>query len=241
MNRLINCIAIDDEPFALKIIEGFCAKIPCIRLNKLFNNAIEALQYLKYHKPDIIFLDIKMPDISGIQLAKNLDKFPFVVFITAHSKYAAQSYDLDAVDYLLKPFDFERFFKAIKKARQHLKMQDETSGEEKQLPTISVRVEYKNVKIKIEDIVYLEATGNYVKIFTTTQMYMPQINLKKILEILPDEKFVRVHKSFAVALTEIDFYTTKEISVKQGKIPIGRNYLNTFIRIIDKENNTINT
>lgn len=229
MSRQINCIAVDDEPFALRIIEDFCGKIPSIDLKRTFNNPVEALSYLNNHKPDIIFLDIRMPDISGLELAKRLDTIPFVIFTTAYAEYAVQSYNLDAVDYLLKPFDFERFYKAIEKAKVNLNLHGDLVEDRELEQSITLKIEYKNVRIVVNDILYLESMDNYVKIITPNKTFIPQINLKKILEILPEERFVRVHKSYAVPYLKIDYYTRREISIRQVKIPIGRSYLARFL------------
>ncbi|MGQ1786587.1 MULTISPECIES: LytR/AlgR family response regulator transcription factor [unclassified Saccharicrinis] len=229
--QTITCIAVDDEPFALKIIEDFCRQIPWLNLLKTFNNPVEAFSYLQTHQPDVAFLDIKMPDISGIQLAEQLQELPFVIFTTAFSQYAVKSYNLDAIDYLLKPFDFNRFFKAVLKAQKHMSLNVSASAKN----TISddtylqVKIEYKNVKIKIADILYLESMDNYVKIFTSGKYYMPHQNLKSIHKQLPQNLFLRVHKSYIVSKQHISRYTHKEIHINDVQIPIGRTYLARFV------------
>lgn len=228
---MIKCIAIDDEPFGLKIIENYCSKMPQIHLLSTFNNAMEAIHFLKNQSVDLVFLDIKMPDISGIEIAEQLPNSLFVIFTTAYAEYAVESYKLNAIDYLLKPFDFERFYTAVKKVEKTLAPKKENKIE----TAVTLKIEYKNVNIFIDDIFYLESMDNYVKIHTSKQTYMPQMSLKKALSIILEKtKIVRVHKSYAVVLSKIEFYTHKEITINSSKIPIGRSYLKDFLEEISK-------
>lgn len=227
---MIKCIAIDDEPFGLKIIENYCSKIPHIKLLKTFNNAIEALSFFKTKQVDLIFLDIRMPDISGIDIAQQLSTSSLVIFTTAYAEYAVESYNLNAIDYLLKPFDFDRFYTAVKKVVKTLTPHKETVN--KKEASVTLKIEYKNVSVPINDILHLESMDNYVKIHTNKQMYMPQMSLKKALSILSKAEIIRVHKSYAVAISKIDFYTHKEISINNKKIPIGRSYLKEFLQVV---------
>jgi DNA-binding LytR/AlgR family response regulator len=225
-NPHITCIAIDDEPRALRLIESYCDRIPSLSLLESFNNPIEAYSYLKNNLPDIIFIDINMPEFSGIQLIKNLEKKPLVIFTTAYSKYAVESYSLEAVDYLLKPYDFERFNQAVQKAKKQLSL---TSS--KMIPkvaegdSITVKIDYKSLKIKLQDIIYLEAMDNYVKIFTANKCHIVLRSLKSMLEELPGDQFIQVHKSFVVALSKIDYFMNNRITIGHSEIPIGRVYL----------------
>ncbi len=230
-NRKIKCIAVDDEPFALKIIEDFCARIPSVELLHCFNNPVEAHHYLQIHKPDVVFLDIRMPDISGIKLAETIQELPFVIFTTAHAGYAVKSYNLDAIDYLLKPFDFERFYKAVQKARAHLQLKNTDKLLDNNSEFITVKVDYSNIKINVNDILYIESLDNYIKIYLDDEKkyYMPKMSLKAILALLPQHLFIRVHKSYAVAKNKIVFFSRKQLSVKNVNIPIGRTYLPNFI------------
>ncbi|TKG90790.1 response regulator transcription factor [Puteibacter caeruleilacunae] len=224
----IKCIAVDDEPFALKIIEEFCNQIPSVELTHCFNNPVEANQYLQHHKPDIVFLDIRMPDISGIQLAETIKSLPFIIFTTAHAEYAVKSYSLDAIDYLLKPFDFERFYKAIQKAEKHLRYVNQDIASKAEKDFITVKADYMNIKINIDDILYIESVDNYVKIHVQGKHYMPQLSMKAVLDILPIERFIRVHKSYAVARNKVSFFNNKQLTIDDISIPIGRTYLPGF-------------
>lgn len=225
----IKCIAVDDEPFALKIIDDFCEKIPFLELVKTFNNPYEAFVYLKNNKPDLIFLDIKMPEISGIQIAKNIKKLPPIIFTTAHSKYAIDSYNLDAVDYLLKPFDFDRFSKAINKAKKYLEIEKRNTISQAQDHSVIIKVEYKNVKVFLSEILYIESMDNYIKIHTSKKYHLTQQSLKSILSLLPTESFCRVHKSYIVHIAKISHFTHQKITIGDIVIPIGRAYLSNFV------------
>ena len=229
INRRISCIAIDDEPRALKLIEHYCFQIPSVHLLKCFNNPVEALSYLKHNSPDVVFVDINMPEFSGIQLVKNLEKKPLIVFTTAHNHYAVESYELDAIDYLLKPFDFERFKLSVDKIQKHLSLKTNTNitSPIDEL-TITVMIEYKNVVIKLNDILYIESMDNYIKIHTIDTCHIVLRSLKSILEDLPKSQFVQVHKSFIVSLSKIDFFRKNQITIADSIIPIGRVFLNSF-------------
>lgn len=225
----ITCIAIDDEPRALRLIESYCDRIPSLSLLESFNNPIEAYSYLKNNLPDIIFIDINMPEFSGIQLIKNLEKKPLVIFTTAYSKYAVESYSLEAIDYLLKPYEFERFNQAVQKARKQLNLMGSRAIPEAAVgDSITVKIDYKNLKIKLQDITHIEAMDNYVKIFTDSKCHIVLRSLKSMIEELPCDQFIQVHKSFVVSLSKIDYFMNNRIAIGHYEIPIGRVYLNKF-------------
>ncbi|MBI9033342.1 MAG: response regulator transcription factor [Bacteroidales bacterium] len=228
----LKCIVIDDEPFAIKMIEDYCSKVPFLDLKASFNNPFEALTYLSYQKPDLIFLDIQMPEISGIQLAKKTENGPLIIFTTAHSKYAVDSYDLNAIDYLLKPFDFNRFFKAVQKAKEQIELREAKKTDDADSESIVIKVEYKNVKIRLDDILYIEALDNYIRVNTTDKKYLCLQNLKSISGILPSNKFLRIHKSYIVSLSKISHFTKDQINIDQISIPVGRTYADNFISIM---------
>ncbi|MCB0650308.1 MAG: response regulator transcription factor [Saprospiraceae bacterium] len=224
----ITCIAVDDEPIALEIIKEYCSKIPSLELIKVFDNPFEAIAFLEVHKPELVFFDINMPEMTGIQLVGRIKDCPPVIFTTAYSKFAVESYNLDAIDYLLKPFDFDRFYKSVQKAKKFLEADKDKvlSADE---AFIIVKVEYKNVKIPISEITYLEAMDNYVKIHVGNTYHMTQQSLKKLLNQLPGEQFCRVHKSFVVPFSKINFFTSTEITLGKVKIPVGRTYQKDFM------------
>ena len=228
MKKRLSCIAIDDEPFALALIEDFCEKIPTIDLIAVYDNPFEALQYLQYNKPDFVLIDIKMPELSCIQLIKQIADFPPVIFTTAHSKYAVESYNLNAIDYLLKPFDFDRFYKAITKVEKYLNLANLAPTNAEESAFLLVKVEYKNVKILRSQILFIEAMDNYIKIHTAERFYLTQQSMKSILQDLPDNQFCRVHKSFIVSLLKINHFSHKNITIGAHTIPIGRTFQKRF-------------
>ncbi|MFK7979661.1 MAG: LytR/AlgR family response regulator transcription factor [Saprospiraceae bacterium] len=228
IKKKLSCIAIDDEPFALALIEDFCEKIPPINLIEAYDNPFEALQYLQYNKPDFVLIDIKMPELSGIQLIKQIVDCPPIIFTTAYSKYAVESYNLNAIDYLLKPFDFDRFYKAITKVEKHINSTNPVPINEDESAFLLVKIDYKNVKILHAQILFIEAMDNYVKIHTAERFYLTQQSMKSILQRLPDNQFCRVHKSYIVALSKINHFSHKNITIGTHTIPIGRTFQERF-------------
>jgi DNA-binding LytR/AlgR family response regulator len=224
----IKCIAIDDEQFALSILEKFCKETPDLDLAATFSDPYEAKIYLKSHTPDLIFLDIQMPDISGIQIAKEVQNKPIVIFTTAHSRYAVDGFNLNALDYLLKPFDFERFLKAVEKAKEKINFQNLSKSLEKN-EFIFIKIEYKSVKIYISDIIYIEALDNYSKIYTAQKTYLTHQNLRKITSHLPKVEFIRTHKSFIVSKSKISRYTREKVILGEKALPVGRVYAENFL------------
>lgn len=221
----LKCIAIDDEPMALEIITSFCQRCGNIEL-LTFNNPVRGMEQVKRSRPDILFLDIEMGDLNGVELARELPPGTLLVFTTAYAEYALDGFELNAVDFLHKPFSFNRFEKAIKKAvelhnLQRLSVQPSFADE-----SITLKAEYKNVQIKLKDILYIESMDNYVRIhLTERQSLMSQTSLKSVQELLPAEKFIRVHKSFIVPVHRIASSTSKEITLYDGtKIPVGRSF-----------------
>jgi len=216
---VITCIAIDDEPLALDLIETFCSKKENIELKKSFAKASDALTYLNKFPIDFIFLDIQMPDISGIDFYRSLHRPTLVIFTTAHSKYAVEGFNLRAVDYLLKPFKFERFEEAIEKATQMISKRNEIED------YLLIRSEYKLFKILYEDIDFIEGLDDYVKIHLTGKKpLLARMNIKGMADKLPATKFIRVHRSFIVPLNRVNFIRNKIIFIKDLEIPIGPSY-----------------
>lgn len=217
----IRCIAVDDEPLALTIISEYARKIPFITLEKGFTNAAEALIYLQTEKPELVFLDIQMPEIKGVDFARMIQWKTAVIFTTAYSQYAIESYNLDAIDYLLKPIPFERFLQAVNKASRYLQTDTNvTPAEEKNF--LFVKSGYKSVKINFDDILYIEGLKEYVTIYTKNQKVLKLDTLKNLEVVLPKNHFIRVHKSYIVNLIHVkaSFGNTLEFNDKQ--IPIGR-------------------
>ena len=243
---MLKCIAIDDEPLALRQLQGYIAKINFLKLEKAFTNAIEAQQYLAGNPIDLIFVDINMPDLSGVEFVRSLVSRPMIIFTTAYSEYAVEGFKLDAIDYLLKPFSFADFSRSAGKAnslyelRHNQRPADASEPVPEALPKdkeyISVKADYKVSLVKISDIVYLESEGEYVRMHladgsTITTLF----RLKNMETALPSEMFMRVHRSYIVNLRAIKAYVKGRIFLSDNEyIPIGENYKEAFQAYIDK-------
>lgn len=239
----MNCIVIDDEPLALDLLIDYIEKIPFLKLEKTFTNPIEGLGYLQENKVDLVFLDVELPFISGIEFVKCLQTKPMVIFTTAYEKYALAGYDLEVTDYLVKPIVFERFLKAVNKAYSQNKLSKKI--EERHIPVpvrenypdyIMVKTGYSTIKVNLSDIQYIEGLKDYIKIFTPEKTILTLNSLKKIQEILPESNFVRVHRSFIVSLSKIDSIQRNRIVIGKTFVPVGENYKNAFKDIITSAN-----
>lgn len=243
---MLKCIAIDDEPLALRQVSAYISKIPYLELVATFNNAIEAQVYLAGQPIDLVFVDINMPDLNGVDFVRSLTHRPMVIFTTAYSEYAIEGFKLDAVDYLLKPFGFADFSRSAAKAHalyelrqnQRPASQKEVSeAEPKDKEYISVKADYKVSLVRIADIVYLESEGEYVRMHladgsTITTLF----RLKNMEAALPADSFMRVHRSYIVNLRAIKAYVKGRIFLNDNDeyIPIGENYKEAFQNYIDK-------
>lgn len=239
----MNCIIVDDEPLALDLLEDYIRQIPFLKLAGKCKNAIETIQLLNKVKVDLLFLDIQMPGINGMQLLQGLDNRPMVVFTTAFREYAVESYNFNAVDYLLKPIVFERFLKAVNKAyaqfnRSNLPdntVESEQKSDETDEEFIFVKSEYKTLKINLDDIVFIEGLKDYVKIYAGAKPVLSLLSLKGLEERLPKKKFIRVHRSFIVAIQRIESIERGIIRIGDSRIPVGENYKEGLQQIIGKK------
>ena len=220
---MIKAIAIDDEPPALKIIERFSKKTAIINLQKTFTQPKEALYYMSAFPVDLLFLDIQMPSVSGIEFLKKSEQKTLIIFTTAYSEYAVTGFNLNAVDFLLKPFSYERFLQAVQKAENIFSTQSQSNFQD---PTcFYVRSNYNLVKIVYDEIEYIEGLDDYIKIHIAGQSsVVTRITMKNILEKLPPNEFIRIHRSFIVPLKKIDFYRKSKVFVAGKELPIGVNY-----------------
>jgi DNA-binding LytR/AlgR family response regulator len=226
---MINCIAIDDEPLALQLINEYCSKISFLKLEKIFTNTDEARTYLQENKVDLLFLDIQMPDINGMQFYKSLNHKPPVIFTTAYKDFAAEGFTVDAVDYLLKPFEYDRFLKACYKANEYLEF---LSTQEMQLNSIFVKVNYEIMKINLKEIELIEALDDYIKIYIKPNAVLTLMTLKSIQEKLPARDFVRVHRSFIVPLARIEKFSKTKLWTAGKEIPIGSSYSQVYDQLL---------
>lgn len=233
----LNCIAIDDEPFALEIMADDIQKVPFLNLVGAFSNPLDAWQLINQGKVDLIFLDIQMPTLTGTQFLRTLSKPPMVIFTTAYQQYALEGYDLDVIDYLLKPIPFERFLKAVNKAHERFRMQPKVKEEKVDEATFFfIHVEYKQIKIYFEEILYIEGLKDYVKIFlkTQTKPLLTRLNLKSIEVKLPVQQFYRVHNSYLVSLSKITSFKKTKLFIEKKEIPIGKKYAESFEQMYHK-------
>jgi len=228
---MINCIAIDDEPLALDLLKTYCSKLDYLNLLKTFTSTSQASAFLKNFPVDLIFLDIQMPDISGIDFCKSLNDPKLIIFTTAFNEYAVEGFNLSAVDYLLKPINFKRFETAVIKSRDYLEyMKNRSSGEEKFL---FVRSRYRLIKISFSEISFIQGLDNYVRIFTDqNKSVISRISMKEIYETLPKNMFVRVHRSFIINITKGISYCNKKIQIENKQIPVGISFENEVKRIL---------
>lgn len=233
----ISCLIVEDEPLARNLITDYVRKVPYLQLVKACSGALEAMEVLRTSSVDLLFLDVQMPELTGISFLKSLQKKPLVVLTTAYSEYALEGYELDITDYLLKPITFERFLKAVDKASQRLTA-PVVAAPEKPVdaapsPFIFVKDGTKLVKINWTDILYVEGLKDYVTIHTRTQKVISLQRLKVLEEQLPAEKFIRVHNSFIVALGAIETVHKDKIQIGQASIPIGDTYKKPFKEFIE--------
>lgn len=219
----LRCYLIDDELPAINILKSYLQKIPDLELVGSHTNALEALSILKEQKVDLLFLDIQMPDITGIEFLQILENPPMVIFTTAYEAYALQGYELDIIDYLVKPIPFPRFIKAVNKA-QKWHTNNATQMETHQEQYLFVKADYQTIKIPLDTILYIEGLKDYVKIYTTEKMVMTRLNLKGISEKLPTDQFIRVHRSFIVAFAKIVAFQKGQIRIGDKQIPVGNTY-----------------
>jgi DNA-binding LytR/AlgR family response regulator len=226
----MKAIAIDDEPIALDIVRSHASKVPFLELKAEFTDAFKALEYLQKESIDLIFLDIKMPDISGIEFFNSLSRKPLVIFTTAYSEHAATSFEMDAVDYLLKPFSLARFIKGCNKAFELYNFRNaaETSDH------LYIKTGYEQLKVFYDDILYLEATGNYVTFTMKDKNILSRSTLIEVINLLPTDKFVRVHRSYLIAINKIDKVERHQVTINNIKIPVSEAYSQNLAAALKK-------
>lgn len=232
---MIKCIAIDDEPLALELVETFCAEVQYLHLDKTFTQTSLAQKYLRQFPVDLIFLDVQMPDMSGIEFFKSLQQECMVIFTTAHAHYAVESYNLNAVDYLLKPLQLPRFIQACDKAKDFYEYLNNKKSDSPNF--LYIRSEYALVKIPYSEILYLETLDDYIKIHQLGKKpILTLMSMKKMMERLPQTEFVRVHRSYIIPLSRIESVRGKSISLGVIDLPIGTSFEKDFFRLYMKDN-----
>ena len=218
----MTCIAIDDEPKALEVIERYCQKISLASLKATFREPLKAIEFLNSEKVDLIFLDINMPDISGMQLLQTLSPRPLIIFTTAYSQYAVESYELNALDYLLKPITFERFLLAINKAAAALSSKNTTGPDED--AAVFIKSGPQTYRVKVSEILYLEKDGNYITVHLKDGNILIRENMGDIFDLIPAADFIRIHKSYVVGIRHISMIEVHQLTINGEKIPIGSTY-----------------
>ena len=233
----IKCIIVDDEPMARDVIRRYIEKIPTLKMLGEFGNAIDATIFLQEQPVDMIFLDIKMPQLSGTEFVRSLRNVPKIIFTTAHKEYAHEGFELDVTDYLLKPIRFDRFLKAVNKAFPQKQQEIETHGtiatEEAKPATsfIYLRVDRKMIKVLLADILYIESDKDYVKIFIENRFIITRQTIASVEAMLSESQFIRIHRSYIVSLSKLKSFTAESVEVGNKELPIGKLYRNNFLKI----------
>jgi len=231
--KKLSCIIVDDEPVARKILQEFVEQLPFLDLQGKFENAGKAEMFLKQNKTDLIFLDIEMPKVSGLEFLQKMNTESMVILTTAFPQYALEGYELDIIDYLLKPFAFNRFLKAVHKARDFYQMKTSTNSP---LPStyIFVKSEKRIEKLELSEILYAESIGNYVSIVTGNKKIIAYITMKSLESQLPTDVFIKVHQSFLVNASKIEAIEGNEIRMGTRSLPISRNYRDSVMKIVQQ-------
>jgi len=220
----IKCIIVEDEPLAAKVLSEYILQVPFLELQGTFKDAILATDFLRDHHTDLIFLDIHLPKLKGMAFLKTLTHPPAVIITTAYHQYAVEGYDLNVTDYLLKPFEFERFLIAVTKVKSAKSGKKEPQESQDLKDFIFLNVQKKKVKILFSEIIYIESQREYIKIVTTKNEYISKLSTHEIESLLPANLFKRIHRSFIVSVSKINSYTAEEVEVNGVSIPIGRGY-----------------
>jgi two-component system LytT family response regulator len=236
-NIMIKCIIVDDEPMARDVVRRYIQKISTLKLMGEFGNAIEATIFLQEQSVDMIFLDIKMPQLSGTEFVRSLRNVPKIIFTTAHKEFAHEGFELDVTDYLLKPIRFDRFLKAVNKAFPQKPQEVETitsAPSEENKPATSfiyLRVDRKMIKVLLTDIVYIESDKDYVKVFTEKGFVITRQTIASVEAMLSDSMFMRVHRSYIVSLNKLRSFTAETVEIGDKELPIGKLYRNNFLKL----------
>ncbi|MEM6344543.1 MAG: LytTR family DNA-binding domain-containing protein [Bacteroidota bacterium] len=238
--RKLTAVAIDDEPLALEVIQRFAAKSEDLELLMAFENPLEAISFLQDNKVDLIYLDIQMPDLTGIQLLDSLVYKPMIVFTTAYSQYAVDSYELGAIDYLLKPVSLDRFLKSVNKAVGFIKAQEALDEKSKEPADIKdymfIKSDTRFFKVNLGEILYVEGMRDYVAVHTPERRIMTLMSMGKMMDKLPETDFMRVHKSYIIGLNHIQLIQNNRVTIDDKEIPISNSYKDTFLAFVERLN-----
>ena len=230
----LKCIIVDDEPPATRILENYIGKVSFLEKTAIFNDALKALEFLNTHSVDVIFLDIQMPQLTGLQLSRIISKEIKVIFTTAYPDFALEGFELNAVDYLLKPIAFERFYQAVSKLNGDSKTEVISNNNSADFIFIKTDGKNKFIKLFLDEILYVESLQNYVCIYTLNQQIITHSSLKNVIESLPERNFVQIHKSYVVALKQIESTDSFSVFVNAKELPIGATFKDAFFERIDQ-------
>jgi DNA-binding LytR/AlgR family response regulator len=226
---------IDDEPMAIDLLRDYVGRVPFLELTGSCRDAVTALEELQARPVDLLFLDIDMPDLTGIQLLKSLPHQPLVIFTTAHAEYAVESYEFQAVDYLLKPIRFERFLKAVGKAQERHRSGAAPRSAEPPAGMIFIKSGTDIHPVDVDDLLYVEGAGNYVSFVTTEKAVLSLMNMTAALELLPERSFVRIHRSYIVAVRHIDLIETDHVRMGDRRLPVGEKFRKNLSRLYHRD------
>ena len=233
---MIRCIALDDNAQALEFTENCMAKIPFLELRKTFDNAFHALEFMDSEPVDLIVTDVEMPVLTGLEFLASLRRRPYIIIVSEQKQYAVDAFNLDAIDYLLKPFSFDRFLKAVNKVREQMRLRTLTHHPVQDVTQersfIFLKSDYKTIRIQVDDILFIEGVKDYVKLHTTDKPILSLLSLRALEQALAPERFVRVHRSYIVALNKIDIIEKNRIKIGQHSITISDMYRDSFLKRI---------
>lgn len=230
----LKAIIVDDEPLAIAVIDGYLSRIPGVEVVATFNDGLPAFEYLQENPVDIVFLDVEMPKLTGIELVRCLYNPPVVIITSANREYAIEGFELDVADYILKPVTFERLLKAFSKAKEYLsKRADNTNQKESEY--LIFKESKKSVRVKLQEILYFESIKDYVKVVTLNRTVITKQSISSLEEMLDKTRFIRVHRSFIVALNHIDTFSTTSLEIGEIEIPIGRLYKEDVIKVLESK------
>jgi len=226
----LSCVIVDDEYLAIRVLEEYARQKGDLTIKATFIKSQEALEFLQSNKVDLLFLDIQMPQLDGFELLKQLPEPPMVIFTTARHDYAVKAFELEVLDYLVKPIPFDRFEKALKRAEEYSQFKNAVIINEKPVDYLMIKADYRIHKIQLDQIEYIEGLGEYIKIHTPEKIYITLLALKDLIEHLPSEQFIRIHKSYIIPVSRILSYSRNEVKLIKGKdLPVGRAYKDAFI------------
>jgi DNA-binding LytR/AlgR family response regulator len=230
---MLKAIAIDDEPIALDVIKNLSSKISFIEWKGFFTDAFKALDVLQKEKVDLLFLDIKMPDISGIDFLKSIPDPPMVIFTTAYSEHAVQSFELDAIDYLLKPFSLSRFLKACNKANEQYELKKKSSDQIPADNSFFIKSGYEQIRVALSDILYAESNGNYMQFVLADKKILSRLTMSEAEALLPASLFIRIHRSYIVSKKHINKIEKNNVWINNTELPVGASYVNEIMKIVN--------